>query len=146
MPGSRRLRRAARIVLRGPGNRVLLFRYAAPGFDPFWILPGGECDADEEFDEAATRELLEETGIRARPEPLGHIVEAEYVYFGEAVRSLEHFFHHRTAFSEISTRRHTDLERHVMREYRWFSIEELAGWHETIYPTDLARLLARIIG
>jgi len=142
---TRRVRRAARVVLTGPGGRVLLFRYTAEGFDPFWILPGGECDPDEEFDETAARELLEETGIRARPEPLGHIVEAEYNYLGEPVKSLEHFFHHRTAYSEIDTSGHTALERRVMREHRWFAAEELKGWHETIYPLNLARLLARIV-
>ena len=142
----RRVRRAARVVLTGPDGRVLLFRYTAEGFDPFWILPGGECDPEEEFDEAATRELLEETGIRARPEPLDHVVEAEYNYLGEPVKSLEHFFHHRTAYAEIDTSGHTALERRVMREHRWFVLEELREWHETIYPLNLARLLARIAG
>jgi 8-oxo-dGTP pyrophosphatase MutT (NUDIX family) len=143
---ARRIRRAARVVLTGPDGRVLLFRYTAEGFDPFWILPGGECDPEEEFDEAARRELLEETGIRARPEPLDHVVEAEYNYHGEPVKSLEYFFHHRTAYAEIDTSGHTALERRVMREHRWFVEEELKDWHETIYPLNLARLLARITG
>lgn len=143
-PATRRVRRAARIVLTGPDGRVLLFRYTADGFDPFWILPGGECDPDEEFDEAAARELMEETGIRARPAALGHIVEAEYNYLGEPVQSLEHFFHHRTAYAEIDTSGHTALERRVMREHRWFRAEEIGAWHETIYPLNLARLLARL--
>lgn len=140
----RRIRRAARIVLMGPEERVLLFRYTADGFDPFWIMPGGECNPGEEFPEAAARELLEETGIRARPSPLGHVAEAEYDYFGEPVRSLEHFFHHRTNRGEIDTSRHTALERQVMCAHRWFAAEELPGWHETIYPLNLTKLLARI--
>jgi len=140
----RRVRRAARVVLTGPGGHVLLFRYTADGFDPFWILPGGECDPKEDFPEAAARELLEETGIEAKPRPLGHIVEADYNYLGEPVKSLEHFFHHCTARREIDTSGHTALERRVMREHRWFAADELAGWHETIYPMNLAGLLARI--
>lgn len=141
---ARRIRRAARIVLLGPGNRVLLFRYTADGFDPFWILPGGECDAGEGFAQAAARELHEETGIKARPSPLDHVVEAEYDYLGEPVKSLEHFFHHRTESSTIDTSGHTALERRVMREHRWFEAGELAGWHETIYPLNLAGLLVRM--
>jgi 8-oxo-dGTP pyrophosphatase MutT (NUDIX family) len=141
---ARRVRRAARIVLLGPDRRVLLFRYTADGFDPFWILPGGECDPQEDFAQAAARELLEETGISARPSPLDHKVEAEYDYLGEPVKSLEYFFHHQTASSDIDTSGHTALERRVMRDHRWFVPEELAGWHETIYPLNLADLLARI--
>jgi len=140
----RRVRRAARVVLLGPAGKVLLFRYTANGFDPFWILPGGECDPGEQFLEAAARELREETGISAVPAPLGHVVEAEYNYLGEPVKSVEHFFHHRTASGEIDTSGHTALERRVMREHRWFARAELETWHETIYPLDLANLLARI--
>ena len=38
----RRTRRTARILLLGPDDRLLLFRYLAEGFDPFWIMAGGE--------------------------------------------------------------------------------------------------------
>jgi len=141
---TRRVRRAARIVLLGPDRRVLLFRYTADGFDPFWILPGGECYPQEDFAQAAARELHEETGISARPSPLDYKVEAEYNYLGESLKSLEYFFHHQTASSDIDTSGHTALERRVMRDHRWFMAEELAGWHETIYPQNLADLLARI--
>lgn len=137
----RRVRRTARIVLLGPGGRVLLFRYTAEGFDPFWILPGGECDPEEEFDEAATRELLEETGVHARPSPLDHVIEADYDYLGEPVKSVEHFFHHRIPYSDIDISRHTALERRVMREHRWFDPVELEAWPETIYPLHLRRLI-----
>lgn len=139
-----RVRRAARVVLIGADGRVLLFRCTVEDLDPFWILPGGECDPEEAFDEAAIRELLEETGIRARPEPLDHVVEAEYTHLGEPVRSIEHYYHHRTAYSEIDTSRHTELEREILREHRWFAVEDLEDWHETIYPLNLARLLAAL--
>ena len=70
----RRIRRTARILLLGPDDLLLLFRYIAPGFDPFWIMAGGECDAHEDFPGAARRELLEETGCEARAiEPIGMI-------------------------------------------------------------------------
>ena len=137
----RRIRRAARIVLIGPDGRVLLFRYIAPKFDPFWILPGGACDEGEDFPSAAARELREETGIATEPQPIGLIREAEYDYLGEPVKSVEHFFHWRTASLEIDTSGHTELEREVMREHRWFTSAELSAWPETIYPLDLRNLV-----
>lgn len=141
---ARRLRRTARIVLFDPGGRILLFRYTAEGFDPFWIMPGGECDPGEDFGAAAARELLEETGIAAEPRAIGIVKEAEYIYDGEPVRSIEHFYWHRTEIAEIDTSGHTELEREVMRDFRWFVADELSDWPETIYPFDLAGMIEQL--
>lgn len=140
----RRIRRTARIVLLDPDDRVLLFRYDTEGFAPFWIMPGGECDPEEDFSEAARRELLEETGICAEPIPLRLVKEAEYEYLGVPVKSVEHYFHHRTAITRIDTSGHTELERRVMQEHRWFVRSELPGWAETIYPLDIADIVERV--
>jgi 8-oxo-dGTP pyrophosphatase MutT (NUDIX family) len=142
---ARRVRRAARIVLLGPDDRVLLFRYVPANYPVFWILPGGACDPDEDFPEAARRELREETGIDTLPRPLGLVREAEYDYLGEPVKSVEHFFWHRTVLASIDVSDHTELEREVMQEHRWFTTGQLGDWPETIYPLDLARLVARIV-
>jgi 8-oxo-dGTP pyrophosphatase MutT (NUDIX family) len=142
---ARRIRRTARIVLLDPAGRVLLFRYIAAGFPPFWILAGGECDPGEDYPAAARRELREETGIDACPVPTAHGREADYVYCGEPVRAIERFFLHRAASDRIDTSGHTELEREAMQEHRWFARAELAGWHETIYPADLADLLETIV-
>ena len=141
----RRIRRTARIVLLDPVDRVLLFRYTAEGFPPFWIMPGGECDPGEDYPQAARRELLEETGIVGEPLAIEIVKQAEYVYDGEPVRSIEHFFHHRTPVARIDTSRHTELEREVMQEHRWFAAGELHDWAETIYPTDIAQLIRRAL-
>lgn len=124
----------------GPEERLLLFRYVAPGFDPFWIMPGGECEAGEDYAEAARRELREETGIDAQPEPLGVTRQADYVYAGEPVHAIEHFFTHRATADAIDTSGHTALEREVMREHRWLTRAEIARWPETIYPLDILDL------
>jgi 8-oxo-dGTP pyrophosphatase MutT (NUDIX family) len=141
----RRIRRAARIVLLDPDDRVLLFRYVTVGFDPFWILPGGECDPGEDYAQAARRELREETGIDARPEPLGVEKRADYVYMGEPVAAVEQFFRHRTPVAAIDTAGHTALEREVMQEHRWFTRVEIEDWPETIYPLDIVALIDRAI-
>jgi 8-oxo-dGTP pyrophosphatase MutT (NUDIX family) len=141
----RRERRTARILLLGPDDRLLLFRYVTDGFDPFWIMAGGECDPGEDFPEAARRELREETGIDAEPLPLGVRRQAEYVYDGEPVRAIEHFFVHRAEAAAIDTSGHTELERKVMQEHRWFAHAELAGWPETIYPEGIDGLIDRAL-
>lgn len=141
----RRIRRAARIVLLDGEDRVLLFRYVPADYPLFWILPGGACDPDEDFPAAARRELLEETGIAAAPRPLDLVREAEYDYLGEPVKAVEHFFHHRVAHAGIDTSGHTELEREVMQEHRWFTRVEIEAWSETIYPLDIVALIDRAI-
>ncbi|MEZ5744213.1 MAG: NUDIX domain-containing protein [Sphingomonadaceae bacterium] len=140
----RRLRPAARIIVLGPGDKVLLFRYVTSTYPPFWILPGGEAEAGEDYPEAAARELAEETGIVTSLSHTGTILEADYEYRGEPVRSVEHFFWCRVQNLGVNTKGHTALEREVMQEYRWFEPAEFMGWGETIYPLDLTGIVRAV--
>ncbi|MFE9256701.1 NUDIX hydrolase [Streptomyces sp. NPDC006879] len=47
------------VVVSDPQGRVLL----GLGHDGYWELPGGKTDPGESFEEAACRELAEETGL-----------------------------------------------------------------------------------
>lgn len=44
---------------------ILLIQRKYPPFSQMWALPGGFMEMEETLEEAARRELLEETGIRA---------------------------------------------------------------------------------
>jgi 8-oxo-dGTP pyrophosphatase MutT (NUDIX family) len=56
------LRRAARVLLLDEYRRVLLVRFAYRG-ESWWAAPGGGLEDHESHEEAARREVAEETGF-----------------------------------------------------------------------------------
>jgi 8-oxo-dGTP pyrophosphatase MutT (NUDIX family) len=137
-----RLRRAARLIVLDPELRALMFRYDVPGRPPFWVTAGGECEADESFEDAARRELLEETGFVADPGPEVARKTPEFITVeGEPVQADERFFLIRVAEARIDTSRHTALEQQLMTQHRWFTLEELEDWPEAVFPADLATMI-----
>jgi 8-oxo-dGTP pyrophosphatase MutT (NUDIX family) len=137
-----RLRPAARLIVLDPAGRALMFRYDVPGRDPFWVTAGGECDPGETFEDAARRELLEETGIVAEPGPQIARMTPEFITVqGEPVQADERFFLVRVAETKIDTAGHTETEQALMTQHRWFTLAELEDWPEAIYPAELAAMI-----
>lgn len=139
---SRIPRPAARILLQDDAGRVLLFRFDPPDRAPFWCTPGGAVDLGESYEDAARRELAEETGIIAEP---GEAFARRTIDFitleGVPVTADERYFHVRlpagTSPDAIDTGGHTELERAVMRSWRWFDRASLLALEEPFFPEDL---------
>lgn len=146
-------RTSARVVLLDEHGNVLLFCGSDPasetGVAPrWWFTVGGAVEPGEALPEAAVREIEEETGLIVSPADLIGPVwrrEAVFEFNGTVIRSEEMFFIHRTSRFEPSTSGHTALERRSIHGHRWCdedTIGELAARGETVYPLQLAELLA----
>lgn len=60
-------------------DTIAAVHYAARNWfpQPAWTLPGGKAEPGEALDEAAARELKEETGLLAEPANLVHVIHVE---------------------------------------------------------------------
>nr|WP_298926567.1 NUDIX domain-containing protein [uncultured Erythrobacter sp.] len=140
---NKRLRRSARVIVLDPNSRALMFRFDVPGRPPFWVTAGGECEPGESFEDAARRELMEETGIAADPGQQIARTTPEFITVeGEPVQADERYFIVQVDTPEINTAGHTALEQKVMTQHRWFALDELSSWHEAVFPENLGEMIA----
>jgi 8-oxo-dGTP diphosphatase len=143
---SRTPRPAARILLVDGEGRLLLFRFTPEdGRPPFWCTPGGALDPGESYEEAARRELYEETGIIADPGPQVLRREVDFLSIERVeVTADERYFLVRTAARDIDPAGHTELEQRVMQQWRWVAPGDLASLGEPYFPEDLAAIMKQV--
>ncbi|MBO0912978.1 NUDIX hydrolase [Streptomyces laculatispora] len=141
-------RKVSRLVLLDPDDRILLMH----GFEPedpastWWFTPGGGLEGDETREQAALRELAEETGIRdAELGPLLWKRQCSFPFDGRRWDQDEWYFLARTTRTLTDTSGQTGLERRSVAGLRWWTSAELSATRETVYPTRLAGLLRTLL-
>ncbi|OPF72691.1 DNA mismatch repair protein MutT [Streptomyces antioxidans] len=145
----RELRKVARVVLLDPQDRILLLHGLEPD-DPsstWWFTPGGGLEGDETHEEAALRELAEETGITdVRLGPLLWRRICSFPFAGRRWDQEEWYYLCRTQQTTARTGDGlTELERRSVAGLRWWTVDELATVTETVYPTQLPELLRTLL-
>jgi 8-oxo-dGTP diphosphatase len=145
-----RSRSSARLLVIDEFDCVLLFKFShASGpliGKSYWATPGGAVDKGETFEEAALRELEEETGFVGL-DLTGEVGRRSFelsLTSGEVVWAEERFFGVRAERSPISDTGWTENERKVMADYRWWSKQELRETSDTVFPDGLIDLLGKV--
>ena len=143
-----RLRRAGRVIVLDPEDRVLLFRYDdGPPNGRHWCTPGGGLNEGEDYRAGARRELFEETGwddVPLGPEVFERALVMEYA--DAIVRQHERFFVGRVeeagrALGEVAAMHVSD----GIAAWRWWTLTELDTTEEAIWPPGLAGLIRRLL-
>ena len=127
----------------GAATRVLLMK----SVDGYWFPPGGGVEPGETYEQAARRELSEETGHGAIE--LGpHIWNRRSVFDwrGGVLDVRERWFLATVpqAF-ELNVAGWTPEEREDITDHRWWSLDELAAATEPLVPRALADLVTDLV-
>ena len=148
-----RSRPTARVILLDGEGRILLFRFHEEGIEndprnrsglPFlWCTPGGGVNQGESFEDAARRELWEETGFD-QVELGPWLRSKEVLFMGEARLFEERYFLARAPESDVLLHNLEPAEQVGYREHRWWSAAEIRQSNELIFPEGLGNLLAPI--
>lgn len=143
------MRRAARVLVVSTENTVLLLRGGDPGrpdAGTWWFTPGGGLEEGETPEQAARRELAEETGLER--DDFGAVVlqrTIEFEFDGVVYEQSEDYFVVRAEQFALDTSRWSPIEVATVVEHRWWSLEELRTTQEQVYPEGLPELLQRLI-
>jgi 8-oxo-dGTP pyrophosphatase MutT (NUDIX family) len=139
------VRHAARVVLLDEALRVLLARFVYGGRS-WWAAPGGGLEPAETHEEAARREIREETGLDLRE--LGPWIwtrEHVFRFDGRLYRQKERYFLAEVPTFDPRPEFLSPAEAGVLRGLRWWSPAELEVTAEELAPADFPTLMRTLL-
>jgi len=139
------VRHAARVVLLDEKGRVLLARFEYEG-RTWWVAPGGGLERAETHEEAAQREIGEETGLDLRN--LGPWIwtrEHVFRFEGRLYRQKERYFLATVPTFQPDPKLPSPEEASVLRELRWWTVAGLEETAEVMAPAELPALAKELV-
>lgn len=143
-------RKTARVLLLNEEDELLLIQYQDarvknplnPFNLPFWVTPGGKIEEGENFEYALRREIWEETGIL-------NVVIQELLWSQNHKLQIEsdvydfheNFYKGFITKQVISRTFLTENEKVILKNYKWWSFEEIINSSELFFPEHFSELV-----
>lgn len=142
------IRYTVRVLLVDDQDRVLLYKGQDPAnlSDVFWCPVGGGIETGESPEQAARREVKEETGLVDFE--LGPHVwnrQDKYTFNGINRHTMEIWFLVRVSEFDVDTSGFSDVERKSFLGHRWWTRDELSITSELLTPRQLSTLFSDLI-
>jgi len=150
------VRKAVRVLLLNNNKELLLM--CVEGFDiatadgkrnnRFWCTLGGGIEPGETIQHAALREIYEESGLSEDDIKLGPVVwygEVSLMLKGTLTTLAESFIVAKTKNSNVALHKPTQDECEVVKQLKWFSLDEIKKSTDVIFPILLPQYLPDIL-
>jgi ADP-ribose pyrophosphatase YjhB (NUDIX family) len=121
-------------------GRLLLIKRKKPPYVGYWGLPGGKLEFGEHVDEAAVREIEEETGIR--PDFRGIRGIASEIVHTKGDKTA-HFLLY---VCEMETEQEEFTESEREGALKWFDMQDIDKEKDSIIPSDMLMIREFLLG
>jgi 8-oxo-dGTP pyrophosphatase MutT (NUDIX family) len=140
-------RPTVRVVLLDERDRLLMFSSTDDSDGhTFWFPPGGGLKQGETFEQAAVREVGEETGLWNVPlGPELWRTRLTASWGGRTYDQPVRFLLARVAVFEIETSGFTENERVSITTHRWWTLDEMGATEDRLVPDNLHTLMAELL-
>ncbi len=146
------VRRSARLIILDEEDKLLLMQIklekpadpTAPISKPYWVTLGGGAEGDETLEQAAAREMVEETGLKDCE--IGAKIWHGAWKGSSRINDETYFLVRLPGISpELDHSGLEDAERSVIKTMKWWGLAEMENSDEIFIPRNMPSMIRELL-